>query len=113
VWRQLTVKLAVGPVFALLGVMIMQSGLLDQLRPFEGFGIATLVWATIFGGSQQFLTGLIDRRASDLMVETGSPPAARTVHTLGRLRPWTARQPRPARRAAFTAPGSVPAPPSG
>lgn len=68
-WQQLTVKLAVGPLFALLGVMTMQSDLLSQLRPFEGFGVATLVWATIFGGSQQFLTGLIDRRASDLMVE--------------------------------------------
>lgn len=68
-WQQLTVKLAVGPLFALLGVMVLQSGLLDQMRPFESFGVATLVWATIFGGSQQVLTGLIDRRASDLMVE--------------------------------------------
>lgn len=61
--QQLLVKLVAGPLFAVIGVMLVQSELLDRMRPFETFGVAVLVFAAIFGGSQQVLTGFIDRRA--------------------------------------------------
>jgi hypothetical protein len=63
---QLSLKLAVGPVFALLGVMALDVGFVDQVRPFSRFGGTVLLWAVIFGSTQQLLTRILDRRASTL-----------------------------------------------
>jgi hypothetical protein len=60
---QMSLKLAVGPVFALLGLLALQSGFINQLQPFTSFNASVLLWATIFGGSQQALTQLLDRKA--------------------------------------------------
>ena len=65
--QQLLVKFTVGPLFAILGIMLLQLGLIDRMRPFEDFGLAVLVFAAVFGGSQQVLTGFIDRRASRVL----------------------------------------------
>jgi hypothetical protein len=65
--QQLLVKLVAGPLFAVIGIMLVQSELLDQMRPFETFGVNVLVFAAIFGGSQQVLTGFIDRRANRVL----------------------------------------------
>jgi hypothetical protein len=63
---QLALKLAVGPVFALLGVLTLEAGFVDQARPFARFGSTVLLWAVIFGSAQQLVTGLLDRKASSL-----------------------------------------------
>jgi hypothetical protein len=63
---QMALKLAVGPVFALLGVLTLEAGFVDQARPFSRFGSAVLLWAVIFGSAQQLVTGLLDRKASGL-----------------------------------------------
>jgi hypothetical protein len=60
---QVSVKLAVGPVFALLGLLALQSGFVNQLQPFTSFNGNVLLWATIFGGAQQALTQVLDRKA--------------------------------------------------
>jgi hypothetical protein len=63
---QMSLKLAVGPVFALLGVMALDVGFVDQARPFIRFGGAVLLWAVVFGSAQQLLTRILDRKASTL-----------------------------------------------
>jgi hypothetical protein len=82
---QLMLKLALGPVFALLGVLAIQSSFADQLTPFKSFGGAVLLWAAIFGGAQQLLTGILDRKASAITppVEPPANMAALTHETSG------------------------------
>jgi hypothetical protein len=63
---QLILKLSVGPVFGLLGVLAVQSGLVTNVHPFGTFGGVLLFWAAGFGATQQVLTGLVDRRAASI-----------------------------------------------
>lgn len=67
---QMSLKLSVGPVFALLGILILEARFLDQARPFGGFGGAVLLWAVIFGSAQQLVTRILDRKASSLAAES-------------------------------------------
>lgn len=73
---QLWLKLAIGPVFALIGVMMLDARLLDVAHPVVRFGDALLLWAAIFGSAQQLITGLLDRKASGLAAAN-----AETAHT--------------------------------
>lgn len=72
--HQLTLKLAVGPVFALLGVLAIQGGFVGVAKPFDSFGAPLLLWATVLGGGQQAVTGLFDRKAES--IAQGSPKVA-------------------------------------
>jgi hypothetical protein len=63
---QLALKLATGPVFALVGVLALASGFIENVAPLSHFSGTVLLWATIFGGTQQLLTGLLDRKAAVL-----------------------------------------------
>jgi hypothetical protein len=66
---QLALKLATGPVFALVGVLTLASRFIVNVAPFKNFSGTVLLWAVIFGGTQQLLTGLLDRKAAVLTVE--------------------------------------------
>jgi hypothetical protein len=73
---QLALKLVVGPLFALLGILLVEEGLVPQMTAFGDFGPAVLVWAAIFGGSQQLVTGFLDRKATDVLGEEQRPREA-------------------------------------
>lgn len=77
---QLALKLAVGPVFALLGVLTLEAGFVDQARPFARFGGSVLLWAVIFGSAQQLVTGLLDRKASGLAAAASHSADPRQAH---------------------------------
>jgi hypothetical protein len=66
---QLALKVTVGPVLALLGILFVQGGVVTQMEEFTSFGPALLAWATIFGGGQQLITGFLDRKANEVLGE--------------------------------------------
>ena len=66
---QLALKLVTGPVFALVGVLTLASRFIINVAPLKHFSGTVLVWAVIFGGTEQLLTGLLDRKAAVLTVE--------------------------------------------
>lgn len=66
---QLALKVTVGPLFALLGILLVQAGVVTQMEAFTSFGPAVLVWAAIFGGGQQLVTGIFDRQAKEVLGE--------------------------------------------
>jgi len=68
---QLLLKLVLGPVFAIVGLLLLKSGV------FPNVGYPTtiesqIVWAIVFGATQQAVTRVIDQRAASL--STSSPP---------------------------------------
>lgn len=71
---QLSLKLATGPVFALVGVMALGSGFLDNVLPLQQhpFGDTILLWAVVFGGAQQLVTRMLDRKAAGLADESAA-----------------------------------------
>ena len=70
---QLILKLSMGPLFALVGVLILQT---QQLAGFQrATDLTTLVvWATVFGAAQQTVTRFIDQRVTGMLNE--GPKAA-------------------------------------
>jgi hypothetical protein len=71
--QQAILKLAVGPLAALLGFAILESGVLESAPPTTWPGV--LLTATVFGAGQQAVTGFVDRRAGEVLA--GSEAAAR------------------------------------
>jgi hypothetical protein len=72
--HQMLLKMLAGAATALAGVLLIESHVISQI---EFKSTATLLgYAIFFGFSQQVLTGLVDRRASDLGKET---PAVKSV----------------------------------
>jgi len=67
---QLLLKLALGPVFAIVGVMLLQSRLIPNIE-FPADLPDLLTWAIVFGAAQQTVTRAVDRRAADLV--SGTP----------------------------------------
>ena len=63
---QLLLKLALGPVFAIVGVMLLKSGLILNIK-FPSDLPDLLTWAIIFGAAQQTVTRAVDRRAADIV----------------------------------------------
>jgi hypothetical protein len=63
---QLFLKLVLGPVFALVGVMLLQSRVIPNVQ-FPKRVPDLLVWAIVFGASQQAVTRLVDRRAAAIV----------------------------------------------
>lgn len=79
---QLLLKLTTGPLFAFFGIVMLQSGVISELNPATTL-LELLVWAAIFGGTQQAVTRLVDRRASAIVSDlptssgtSGGPPSA-------------------------------------
>jgi hypothetical protein len=81
---QLALKLATGGMFAMLGVLAIQSQFVqgEDVAPFKSFGGGLLLWGLIFGGSQQILTGIFDRQAAHIegltpqrVLGASAPPA--------------------------------------
>lgn len=63
---QMLLKVTLGPVFAIVGVMLLQSGLIPSVQfpmPFPDL----LVWALVFGATQQVVTRAIDSRVAGLV----------------------------------------------
>jgi hypothetical protein len=63
---QLFVKLVLGPIFALVGIMLLQSRVIPNVQ-FPKRLPDLLVWAIVFGASQQAVTRLVDRRAAAII----------------------------------------------
>jgi hypothetical protein len=63
---QLFLKLVLGPIFALVGVMLLQSRVIPNVQ-FPKRLPDLLVWAIVFGASQQAVTRLVDRRAAAIV----------------------------------------------
>lgn len=66
---QMALKLATGPIFALIGVLALARGFIDQVASLSQFNGTVLLWALIFGGTQQLLTRVLDRKAAILTIE--------------------------------------------
>ena len=54
---QLLLKLTTGPLFAFFGIIMLQSGVITELNP-AGTLLELIVWAAIFGSTQQAVTRL-------------------------------------------------------
>ncbi len=63
---QLLLKLTTGPLFAFFGIIMLQSGVISELTPARTL-LELLVWAAIFGSTQQAVTRLVDHRVSVLV----------------------------------------------
>lgn len=62
---QTLVKLPLSALTALVGIMLLQSNVIDALEPLPAPGV--LAYAVIFGYSQELVTRLIDRKAESLV----------------------------------------------
>ena len=82
-YYQMLLKLTTGPLFAFFGIVMLQSGVISELNP-AGTLLELLVWAAIFGSTQQAVTRLVDRRVNVLVsgasnssdTSSGSPSSA-------------------------------------
>jgi hypothetical protein len=63
---QLLLKLVLGPVFAIVGVLLLKSGLILNIK-FPSDLPDLLTWAIVFGAAQQTVTRAVDRRAADIV----------------------------------------------
>jgi len=78
---QLLLKLVLGPVFAIVGLLLLKSGVFPNVGYPQTIE-SQLVWAVVFGAAQQAVTRVIDQRAASLA--SGSPPdPPRTPDRLG------------------------------
>ena len=68
---QLLLKLTTGPLFAFFGIVMLQSGVISELNPASTL-LELLVWAAIFGSTQQAVTRLVDDRVSVLVSGTSN-----------------------------------------
>jgi hypothetical protein len=73
---QLLLKLAMGPLFAVVGVLILQAQLITGLKPAADLR-TLLVWATLFGAAQQSVTRFIDQRVTGLLGEASMGPPSK------------------------------------
>jgi len=83
---QLLLKLVLGPVFAIVGVMLLQSKLIPNIN-FPSNLPDLLTWAILFGAAQQTVTRVVDRRAADLTSsapDEGEEPARRPAGSTSR-----------------------------
>lgn len=83
---QLLLKLATGPLFAFLGIVMLQSKVITELSP-AATVLELLVWATIFGSTQQAVTRLVDQRVRTIVSDistwsnaAGESPSSKDGH---------------------------------
>lgn len=65
------IKLPVGAITAVLGLMLFDGGVFPGLTALDSSG-QILAWAILFGASQQLLTGLVDQKAKAVLDNVGS-----------------------------------------
>jgi hypothetical protein len=65
---ELLLKLAMGPLFALVGVLILQVTPISRLHLVTNLR-TLVVWATVFGAAQQTVTRFIDQRIREILNE--------------------------------------------
>ncbi len=84
---QLLLKLTTGPLFAFVGIIMLQSGVITQLTPATTL-LELLVWATVFGSTQQAVTRLVDQRVrgivSDASGSSGTSEGSQDLRPRGR-----------------------------
>ncbi|MGE5289675.1 MAG: hypothetical protein ACM3ML_21285 [Micromonosporaceae bacterium] len=68
---QLLLKVTTGPLLAFFGIIMLQSAVITELNPATTL-LELLVWAAIFGSTQQVVTRLVDRRANAIVSDTSS-----------------------------------------
>lgn len=73
---QMLVKIALGPVFAIIGTLLLQAGLIPNVA-FPMALADLLLWALAFGAAQQALTRVVDGRVAGLLAADG-PDRRRT-----------------------------------
>lgn len=77
------IKLPIGALTAVLGLMLLSGGIIPGLTALDTSG-QILAWAIIFGASQQLFTGLVDQKAKTVLDNVGSN------ETTASIRPATA-----------------------
>ena len=81
---QLLLKLVLGPTFAIVGVMMLQAGVVPNVQ--SPLPLADLlVWGLVFGASQQVVTRFVDQRVAGLVSSEPSERAA--AASLGTTQP--------------------------
>jgi hypothetical protein len=70
----INLKLATGALIALFGMILINAGLVPGIETFDS-SAEIIAWALVLGYSQQLFTGVIDRRAADIL-QQGEPGAA-------------------------------------
>jgi len=73
---QALVKLAMGPLFALVGVLVLQDKVISGLQAATSLR-GLLIWATVFGAAQQTVTHFIDQRIGGLLHEAPASPSSK------------------------------------
>lgn len=63
---QMVVKVALGPLFALIGMILLESGVISNIQAPKSLS-DLLVWALAFGIAQQAVTRVIDTRVAGLV----------------------------------------------
>jgi hypothetical protein len=71
-WYQLFFKIAMGALTGVLGVLAVRGDLLSEVRVTMNNWSQMVIWALVFGASQQLITFMISRRAEAL--STSAPP---------------------------------------
>jgi hypothetical protein len=99
---QLALKMALGPLFAFVGVLLLQGNVIKDLSPVSTL-LDLLVWSTLFGAGQQAVTRLVDQRVNGML--SGTTPAPK------RSAKGEARTAQPAHGHGATATASVTATP--
>jgi hypothetical protein len=78
---QLVLKLVMGPLFAFVGVLMIQGNVIAEIEQVDSV-MSLVVWATLFGAGQQSVTRLIDRRAKGIVSSgAGSESASGSAQT--------------------------------
>jgi len=70
-------KLSTGALIALIGIMLINAGLVPGLKGFES-SAEIIAWALIFGYSQQLFTGVVDRQAQSVIEQSSAPRTSAT-----------------------------------
>jgi hypothetical protein len=67
------VKLPMGALTAVLGLVLMRGGFVPGLSALDS-SAQIIAWAVIFGASQQLLTAIVDRQAQTVLEQFGGKP---------------------------------------
>ncbi len=67
-WHSLALKIQMGALCGTLGVLIMLAGIVPEVR--LGRWLDVVLWALVFGATQQLVTTLVDKKVSNLVTST-------------------------------------------
>lgn len=72
---QCMLKLVMGPLFAFVGLLLIQTEVIDGFQPL-GSLMQLVVWAALFGAGQQTVTRVIDQRLKGMLTVASDPEPA-------------------------------------